>query len=234
VHLAVYTRSDGLAPSDWQPFVVATGALADHLPLQLQPLPRTLDEPLDLPMAWAHNVYRNADFDDGDLLLIELSDAERTEHYLFRTRRIGWRTKAGVGLLVRMPLPELTADPLAPALAATLAVGYRPNTLAPLPAWAGDKLALVVSLGIGTTRLPVADDPLGRQLSSVYDAALGGGGIELYDIVSLQVLANLSALGRDADETGATLAVGFDAVQFGRFSRDAGARLFRRNALATD
>jgi len=229
---AVYTRHHGLVSTDFTPVTVVTGAFADHIPLQLHPLPRRLpDEGTTLPLRWLHNVYRGQAFDDGDLLLLEATDGETVERYLFRTRRIGWRTKLGAGLLVRMPLPELTADPLAPVVAATVAVGYRPRTRSALATWAGDKLAGVVSIGVGTTRLPDTADPLGRQLGGLYDAALGGGGIELYDVVSVQVLANLSSLGREVPEARATLAIGFDAVQFGRFTRDAGARLFQRNTL---
>lgn len=60
---------------------------------------------------------------------------------------------------------------------------------------------------------------------------LAGGGIELFRFVSLQGQVNLSSFLRDASETPWALAVGFDAVQFARYSRDAGSRLFRKNEL---
>lgn len=232
VHWTVWTRTEGRMPTDFAPVPVATGALRTAIPVELRPLPTEL--PADgyvLPFAWLHDAWRPTPLGDGDLVLIELDDGERTEHYLFRSRQLGWRLRGGAGVLVRVPFPEVTASPLAPVVAGSLSLGYRPRTAAPGWIWLGDHLAAIGSLGIGTTRLPDAVDPLGTQLGAVYDAALGGGGIQMYDILSIQVLANLSALARNADEAGLTLAIGFDAVAFAQRTRHAGSRLFRTSTL---
>ena len=60
------------------------------------------------------------------------------------------------------------------------------------------------------------------------------GGVELLKFTNVQVLANASAPLRDDIEAGWTLAVGFDAVQFARFSANAGARLLREHPLRED
>lgn len=232
VHWTVWTRTDGPLPADFHPFPVATGVVADRLPVELRPLPDPLpDEGLELPMAWLHDPWRPTPLSDGDLVLLELSDGERTEHYLFRSRQLGWRLRPGAGLLVRVPFPEVTAAPLAPVLALSLSLGHRPRTAAPGWIWLGDHLAVVGSLGIGTTRLPDPTDPLDASLGSVYDAALGGGGLQMYDILSIQILANLTAVARNAQEADLTLAIGFDAVAFAQRTRQAGARLFRSRSL---
>ena len=155
--VAVYRRHSGLMPTGYERIVAVTGATPGVVPLEVRPLPERLDGPLVVSMRDLHNVYNGFAFEDGDLLLVRVQAPEHaTEDYLFQTRRIGLRTRFGAGVLVRVPFPEVTAAPLAPVLAGTVAVGYRPRTRAPIPSWLGDKVAVVASLGVGTTRLPAA------------------------------------------------------------------------------
>lgn len=231
----LFLRHQGLVPHDFEEIHTVTGGLRRAVPNEIRPLPTRLEHPWRLPLAQLHNVYNGYDFQDGDLLLVEVdAPGAPPEHYLFRTRKLGLRSKAGVGLLVRVPLPGGGDASVSPAFAATLAMGYRPRTRNPTLAWAGDKLGLVASLGVGSTAVDLGDDDVDAQLTSVLNAALAGGGIELYDVLSVQVLANLSSLGRERNEETATLAIGFDAVQFGRFTREAGIRLFSPNTLDED
>jgi len=231
--LEVHRRHTGLMPTGYEPIVAVTGEVPGTIPLEVRPLPHRLDDEVRVELRDLHNVYNGFAFEDGDMLLLTVrAPDEPVERYLFQTRRLGLRTKLGAGVLVRVPFPEVTAAPLAPVFAATVAVGYRPRTRAPVAAWAGDKLAVVGSLGVGTTEVPGGAGPVDDQLGSVYDAALGGGGLELYDVLSVQALVNLSSLAREASEARVTLAVGFDAVQFGRFTRDGVQRLFGRNHLS--
>lgn len=228
----VYQRHEGIVPSDFQRVVTVTGGLHGAIPNEIRPIPTTLENPWRLYVHQLENVYNAYEFQDGDLLLVELEAPDLpTEHYLFRSRRLGLRSKFGAGVLVRVPIALDTGASVSPAFAATVALGYRPRTSSGLITWAGDKIALVASLGVGSTAVEAVDGNVDEQLDTFLNAALGGGGIEFYDILSLQVLANLSALGRERSEDPATLAIGFDAVQFGRFTRDAGRRLFWKNRL---
>jgi hypothetical protein len=61
-----------------------------------------------------------------------------------------------------------------------------------------------------------------------------GGGVELYGLVSVQLLGNASAPFRDDVEMDWALAIGFDAVQAARFADQLGSRLLRDHPLAED
>ncbi|MCB9693650.1 MAG: hypothetical protein H6736_17695 [Alphaproteobacteria bacterium] len=232
--LRLFVRHGGIDPTGFLPVPMLAGGMRKELPTELRPVPRKLERPMELRMADLHNVYNTFTFEDGDLLLLEVAEGEDVERYLFRTRQLGWRARAGAGVLVQLPLPG--GDPavtLSPVLALSFALGYRFPTRQPTARWIGDNLGLVVSLGVGSTAVAsTATEVDVQQLDTLLNAALLGGGIELYDILSVQVFGNVSAPFRNAAEEPLTLAIGFDAVQFGRATRDAASRLLHDNALA--
>lgn len=231
VEMGVWVRHSGLGGRGFQRVTAVNGAIERQLPTEVRLLPKRLEEAWSLPFHQLHNVYNDVPLSDGDLVLVELSDGAVVERYLFRTRQLGWRARAGAGVLVQLPIPgNDPAVALSPILALGFSVGYRFRTRRPTVRWLGDKVALIGSVGIGSTAVETAQVDV-DELRSLLNAALVGGGVELFDILSIQVFSNLSARFRNASEEPATLAIGFDAVQFGRITRNIGARLFRSNQL---
>jgi len=234
--LSVWVRSTGLFAQDFTQIKSLTGGIDRNIASEVRFLPEHLDAPLTLQMHQLHNVYNDFSFSDGDLLMVEVAAPdELPERYMFRSRHFGPRTKVSGGLLFRVPFPfseEEQQAALAPALMLTFSMGYRFRSQNAIVRWGGDRLALVASGGVGSTALVTTPNTEVRnQLKGVFNAALGGGGVELYDFLSVQLLQNLSSLGRDKEEAAITMAIGFDAVQFGQFTRDAGTRLFKKNEL---
>ena len=238
VGVSLYARGTGLSRRGFRPVIARTGTLAGHVPRAVRWLP---SEPLsgvytldiaDLQNPWSGDALRH-----GDLLLLELSSpGERTERYVFDARRFGFRTRLGAGLLVRVPL-QVRDDQEAqasPALTVSLSLGYRFRTQDPVWEFIGERITIVGSAGVGSTVLESVSGPLDEQLQGAFDSLLLGGGLEFFDFVSVQLLANARApFHRDVDY-GWTLAAGFDAVQFGRFFANAGARLQREHPLRED
>ena len=236
----IYARHEGILPRDFRPVIARSGTLPRRLEtaLRFEPAGPLGGETVRIALDDLQDVYNPEPIEDGDLVLVEVSAAgEPTERYLFRAREFGIVLRGGAGVLVPVPIGlfETQSDvQISPALAVSLKVGYRLRTPAPALSWLGDQFALVASVGIGST---VLDDPqslLDDRLQGAFNAALVGGGFEVLKFVNLQVLANASAPFRDDLEAGWTLAVGFDAVQFARFSRDAGARLLREHPTRED
>jgi hypothetical protein len=226
--LRLFIRHGGLLRHDFRQVHTLTGALHGVLPNEIRFVPRQIEGTWTLAMADLRNVYNDTPVEDGDLVLAELSRGTAVGRYLFRARRIGWRARTGAGVLVRVPVNE--GSSVSPVFAASLALGYRIDSRRPTVRWLGDNLAVITSIGVGSTALQ--DEGVGLDsLDSLLNAVLLGSGIELYDMVSVQVFGNVSALFREAEESPTSLAVGFDAVQFGMATRDAVRRLFRRNAL---
>ncbi|MEZ4241175.1 MAG: hypothetical protein R3F59_34455 [Myxococcota bacterium] len=131
-------------------------------------------------------------------------------------------------MLFRVPIPWIPEQAdvgLSPALTASMAINYRLRS--ELAGWSfvGEQVALLVSVGVGSTVLENVDEKLDQQLGGVFNAALVGGGVELFRIVGVQVLGNASAPFRDDLESGWTLAVGVDAVQATRFADSIVSRL---------
>lgn len=234
--LSIWIRRTGIVQQGFAPVVTVTGAVKHSLPLQVRTVAGPLDAPRTLAIEDLTNVYNDYRFEDGDLLLLQVADRDGTvERYWFRHREVGLRTKAVAGVLVRVPIPwEATADfSPSPALAAGLALGWRPRTRRPRVRWLFDQVAVLGSVGIGSTALDtvVGGEVLEDQVSGAFNAALAGGGVEVFDFLSLQVLANVTSAFREANETPATLAVGVDAIRFAAFARDATQRLLYPNEL---
>jgi hypothetical protein len=235
--VSVWVRSPGLARHDFVPVRSVTGAIDKRQPNEVRFLPEHLNAPLHLSMRELTNVYNDYELGEGDLLLVEARTAgQEPERYLFLAHEFGWRFKYSGGLLLTVPLAflgENQPESSSPVLAFTTAFGYRYRTRSPVLRWFGGRTAFVLSVGAGSTALQAPDlsKPLDEQIVGHFSATIAGGGFEFYDFVSVQALVNLSSLNRDLSEAPWVLAVGFDAVQFGLFTRDVGTRLFRKNTL---
>lgn len=233
----LYVRRMGVESDDLQPVVEITGAIPGRIPNELRFLPveRPLETTRRIAIRDLANPFSERPIHDGDLVLLSVAAGESREHYLFRTRDFGIRTRAGAGILVRLPVPlvanaaEAEAD-LSPALAATLAIGYRPRTRSPGVEWITERAALVTSIGVGSTSVDTGVGGL-QDVSGAFNAALVGGGVELFEFVSAQLLVNLSSFLREGEESNLALAIGFDAVQFARFTDRAVPRLLKKNVL---
>lgn len=238
VQLRIFVRSTGLDRGGFRQLHATSGTLGGRLPTTIRYLPSGPlgDAPLRLDVADLQNVYAGERLRHGDLLLLQIGPpGVEPERYLFRTREFGLHTRTGAGLLVRVPLPGTPSHaPPSPALTLSMAVGYRYRSRSPLWEFLGERVRLVGSVGVGATVLDDVEGPLDEQLQGVFGAMLVGGGIELFESVSVQILANASAPFRADLSADWTLAAGFDAVQFGRFFADAGARLLREHPLSQD
>ena len=93
-----------------------------------------------------------------------------------------------------------------------------------------ERAALVTSIGVGSTAVDTGVGGL-QNVSGAFNAALVGGGVELFEFVSAQLLVNLSSFLREGEESNLALAIGFDAVQFARFTDRAVPRLLKKNEL---
>jgi hypothetical protein len=236
--VALYSRHVGLVERDFQRVVARSGTLRGEIATAVRFLPEgPLEGPWELEVRDLQSVYSDDRLEDGDLLLLEVTGGGGPpERYLFRLYDFGLHTRAGAGLLVRLPIPfvqtEAEQATLTPALTASLSIGYRPRTRNPAANFLTEQVAAVVSVGIGSTVLE--EEGLQNQISGAFNAALVGGGIEVLQMFTVQILGNASAPFRDDLESGWALAVGFDAVQFGRFAKDLSARLFRESPLAEE
>lgn len=236
--VAVYARHGGLAPRGFRPVLERAGTLPGELETALRfwPSGPLGDRAVDLAIEDLADVYNAEPVADGDLVLVEVSaPGVPPERYLFRVQDFGVRVRGGAGVLVRLPIPwveDQRGASLSPALTASAFVNWRWRTRAPVVSWLGEQLALVGSVGIGSTELEDPGELFGG--GNAFDAALVGGGIEVLQFASVQVLANASAPFRDDREAGYALAVGFDAVQFARFTAGLGERPVREHPMLED
>lgn len=231
VQTELFVRRTGADESGFVPVVSETGVSGRRIPLEVRFFGR---EPDDAPVVVdlrdlqnPHNGYR---LSNRDLLLVSVRDATQSEQYLFQLYDIGVRTSFGAGVLVPTTLPGLVDDVGgSPALALSMSIGYRfreVNTGSRV----ADALSVVLSAGVGSTVLD-QEGPLEDQVTGAFNAAVVGGGVSVFRFVSLQGLVNVSSLFRDGEESTVVPVVGFDAVEFARFSRRAAQRLFGRNEL---
>lgn len=227
----IYVRHTGLIRNDFEPVVSRSGTLRRALPTAVRFLPDGPigSEPFELHVRDLQNIYNEERLEDGDLLMIEVSaPSAPTERYLFRSLDFGLRTRLGASLLLRMPIPwipEQSDVGLSPALTGTLALNYRVRSERPGLSFAGEQLALLLSVGVGSTVLDEVDGKIDQQLKGAFNAALAGGGIEAFQFVGIQILGNASAPFRDDLEAGWTLAAGIDAVRLTRFADNLVTRL---------
>ncbi len=149
VETRLWVRHVGLNERDFRPVANLTGALPGFVPNELRFLPRY--GPLRIAVADLANAYAGEPVEDGDLILLDVRSADGDEQYVFRARDFGLRARFGAGVLIRIPLSG--DETLTPALAATAAVGYRPRTRRPGVEWVVEQVAVVTSLGVGSTAL---------------------------------------------------------------------------------
>ncbi len=223
----LYVQSAGLLERRaFHPVVAVQGSLDGRLENELRTLPTVLDGTTTLAVRDLANPWNPSRFDHEDLLLVRLEAPDgRAADLLFENRRVGLHTGGSAGVLVRIPL-EADTD-VTPILTLGPTVGWRaPSRKA---GWRLlDRVVLVGSVGIGSTEVPGGTD----ELAGVFDAALVGGGLAFVDVVSVQALANASALWRDVSEAPWTPAVGVDAVGVANLFRDAVEKVSRRHPLA--
>ncbi len=232
VELSLWIRHTTYDEGDFFQVKSVTGGIHKGLANELRWIPVRLSDAFTLPIHQLRNVYNDYDLRNGDLLMVQVDKpGSQAEQYVFRSEYFGLRSKFSAGLLVRTPVPFIDdgEGEFSPALALTGAFGYRARTRQPTLRWFSTRISLVLSAGIGSTEvaLPSNDD----ELAGVFNAALVGGGVEFYDFLSLQLMGNVSALGRTREESSYALSVGFDAVRFGRFTADATTRLLFKNEL---
>lgn len=237
ITIDLLTRHTGLVQRDFQQVEARSGSLPGTLPTTLRFVPDgPLDSPYTVQLRDLKNVYSDDPLADGDLLLIEVGAPNlEPDRYLFRLFDYGWRTRAGAGVLFRVPLPfeDQQGVTLSPALTLSLAVGYRARSRDPVLRFVNDRLMLVGSVGIGSTAL-TGTQGLDQRIAGAFNAAVIGGGIEAFELVNLQILGNASAPFRDDLESDWALAIGFDAVQAARFADKLGARLLREHPMTED
>lgn len=235
VALEIYLRSNGLFDRhDFQPITTITGSLDRRYPNEVVMLPTRLDEgPVALSVADLDNIYNNYSYDHGDSLLIVARSETNRERLLFRRRDAGIYFSGFAGVLATIPLREDQRG-VAPILAGGVTMGWRTRRSAG-PMLVFDPLELVVSGGIGSTALDgfTTDNEvaLGQQLQGVFNAALVGGGVRLFRVITVQGFVNTTQFFRNADEAPATLAVGVDAAGLAAATRDIFGRLLRENRL---
>jgi hypothetical protein len=236
VTMRVFVAHAGLNPSNFSEVRVLRGARDRELVDELRPLPGTtpLEGPTSIAVADLANVYNGRPLRHDDLVLIELSDGSKVQQSLFQNRRVGPHVRVGSELLVRTPLQPSSQDAaLSPAMTLGLQLGYRSANRSSNLAISLDRLSLVGSLGVGTTALEdaLAQSDVNGSVGGVLVAGLGGGGIKVADLLSVQVLGNLDAIG-SKNEPDWALAFGLDLSKLASQTRYVGARLFRPNTLS--
>jgi hypothetical protein len=227
LRLTLWTRSSGLLDRHaFRPVIAVAGGLPGRIENELRFVDTQLAEPMSVDIGDLGNPWNVVRFDHGDLLLIDVSAPDGShERYLFENRRVGLHMGFSAGVLVRIPLTSDTD--VSPILTAGPSFGWRAPSRA--PGWRLlDRVAFVTAVGIGSTEIP-GD---AAALAGVFDAVLVGGGLSLVDVVSVQALANASALLRDANESGWALAVGVDAVGVAALLSGAPEKVARRHALS--
>lgn len=235
LHLSVWIRHVGWNEGDFFQVKSLSGGIRRSVTGELRLMPDVIDEPWTLSVEQLRNVYNDYSLRDGDLLLVQLRDGDgRSEDYLFHSRQFGWITKISAGALVRTPVSfvEGVGGEVSPALALVFGFRYRFRNRMLLARWASRSFGGVISVGIGSTDLAIPGvDTLESDFRSTFNAMVAGGGVEILDFVSLQLLGNVSSFARDRSEANYMLAVGFDTQTFGRFIGDAWDRLTRDNVL---
>jgi hypothetical protein len=223
----VYVQSSGLLERrGFQPVPAVRGSLSGRLENELRLFPQQLDGPQDLVVRDLANPWNPSRFDHADLLLVRLRAPDgREADLVLENRRVGLHTGGSAGVLVRIPMaadtdvtPILTVGPTLGWRAPSRKAGWRLL----------DRVVLVGAVGIGSTEVPSATE----ELTGVFDAALVGGGLAFVDVVSVQALANASALWRDANEASWTPAIGIDALGVANLFHDAVEKVGRRQPLS--
>ncbi|MFT5681264.1 MAG: hypothetical protein ACI8RZ_002170 [Myxococcota bacterium] len=224
-----YVRNFGVAPRDTFEIHTVTGARPGTLSQEVRFLPDVITRPVTLAMADLTNTYNGYRIADDDLLLVELSDGTTVERYAFQNRKVGFDARLSYGLLVRSTLPtDEQAIDLSPALTAGLAMTWRRADRGEELTRALDSNELIVSLGLGTSSLEAlqGEGEVTDKIDTVRATGLVGGGVILFQSVSVQLLTSISL------EPQPSLALGIDTVRLAVLTRDVLKRLTQDNALS--
>jgi hypothetical protein len=234
--MRVYRRHVGVAQRDFHEIRYRSGTLYGRLETAIRPLPI---EPLGTEAVPIHMRELTSPFSDdrvadGDLVLVEITspDGQDVEPYLFKNVRYGWRSRFGAGALVRVPLPwgDPPEEPLPPALTVSGFFGYRFRHAAPVVRWFEETFMFALTAGISSAFLESEN----FDVPEIGRSVLVGGGLEIYQILSVTPVVNASAY-TDPDETKVwALALGVDVVQLTKFTEALVLRLVREHPLAED
>jgi len=234
----VWQRPTGLRSSPFEPVVSLSGSLRRRLPTAIQWLPTDPlgEAPLRLHLSDLQNLHRGRPLADGDLLLIEvLAPDAPTERYLLQTRRFGLRARIGSGLVVPLGIKLGPGQvPLSPAVTVSTIVGYRPRTRRRGLEFLSERFGLVLSAGVTSSVLRPAAGDLQTQARRVLDAGVLGGGIEAFELVSIQLLRTFPTRMAVDGESAWVLGAGLDPVQLGRFLGRAAAQIAADHPLEAE
>jgi len=212
-----------------------TGAREREVVDEVRFLPRQISTPYALSMRDLTNVYNGYPLVEDDLIVVELSNGESVERYLFSNRTVGLHVDPTLDLMLRTPLSDLGegAPLLSPVLALGVSFGYRFANRNTMLTNGWDLFSLQFSLGIGSPAYEGGPGQpiVGQIIDQSSYSLLGGGGVRILEAVTVQTLVNLKGLS-DSEEAVWTLGVGLDTLRIARFTRNAIPRLFRDNTLS--
>ncbi len=224
-----FVRNFGVFPRDTFEIHTVTGARREGLSQEVRFLPDTIDAPISLSMQDLTNTYNGYRINDDDLLIVELSDGGSAERYVFQNREVGFDARLSYGLLVRSALPSGEQDlDLSPAISAGLAMTWRRPQRGDELTRALDSNELIVSVGLGTTTLAVLQETgeVDEVLDTVRGTGLVGGGVVLFESLSVQLLTTVGP------QPQPSLALGVDTIKLTVLTRDIVRRLTRDNTLS--
>ena len=242
VRVRFLLRNTGLfARSGFRPIHAVSGTLRGRFPTEVRTLPdRTpLDGILVLPVRILEHPQNGWQLGENDLLMIEAvrpprgDSAAETQRLLFLRRTPGIEFDFFAGVLATVPTrSEEGTTGVTPILAVGPTFGVRTARVAG-PERALDVLELVASVGIGSTALTDVqdDEAFSVQLTGLFDSALVGGGLRLFQVLTVQGYFNLTSVLRDGAEAPGTVAVGVDAAKLTALFERVGLRLLQPHPL---
>ena len=233
----IYVKPTGLNWGGFREVVARSGSLGRRVPTTLRFMPGApIDEKWVLDIRDLQNPWAGHRLGHGHLMMLELSaPGEKPERYVFDARQFGWRFRSGAAVLLAYPVEA--GGPWTPAITVHASLGYRFRTRNPVLEFTGERISVIASGGLGSSVVDnLAGIPIETQIQNAFSALLVGGGLEFFEFLSVQMLASpQGALDSDPATTpNWNFAVGFDAVQFGKFFRNAGTRLLREYQLRED
>ena len=192
--------------------------------------------PFDLHVRDLANPHGGIRLGNGDLILIRVEDRitgdiqKAVFEYVDNGPQLSVWTNVLLSTGISFPLNPTTGTVKSEAysfnLTLSLAAGWRPRKARGPIKWIGDNLALVLSIGVGALNT--------FDLGSLQDfnfELVAGGGIQLLDIVSLQILVNLTPTVTGSALSTGFLAVGFNVTEAARLGRRVVPRLFGKTKI---
>ncbi|MEL6343535.1 MAG: hypothetical protein AAFV53_10400 [Myxococcota bacterium] len=212
-----------------------TGARYREVADEIRFLPREISAPFLLSMRDLTNVYNGYQLVEDDLVVVELSDGESIERYVFSNRKVGLHIDPTLDLMLRTPVSDLGEGLplLSPVLALGMAFGYRFADRNKMITNGWDLVGLQFSIGVGSSTFEGGGGQLsvGQIIDQGAFTALGGAGLRLLDAVTVQTLINLDGVVGEQTLVW-TVGFGIDTIRFTQLTRNAIPRLFRDNTLS--